>query len=198
MKYSGIIGAGLICLFAAYLLVSSFSITSEAGAALGPAFMPRILGIILLVLGAADLAEEIRQERKRGRNAAAAEKWQTETGKNRPDGMGKPAGTAAAGPQDEGGEAAAMTGGLSRRRAWIAGHVDVLSIPLLLAYAYTMKSAGFLLSSGIYMFLHMLLLTVDKKRNYPLLILLAVLVPCIIYFCFVKLFYLMLPAGILG
>lgn len=173
MKYSGIIGAGLICLLAAYLLISSFSITSEAGAALGPAFMPRILGIILLVLGAADLAEEIRQERKRGRNAAA-------------------------GPQDEGGEAAAMTGGLSQRRAWIAGHVDVLSIPLLLAYAYTMKSAGFLLSSGIYMFLHMLLLTVDKKRNYPLLILLAVLVPCIIYFCFVKLFYLMLPAGILG
>ena len=76
--------------------------------------------------------------------------------------------------------------------------MDVLSIPLLLAYAYSMKPVGFLLSSMVYLFLHMLLLTVNKKRNYLLLAVLAIIVPCIIYFCFVKLFYLMLPVGILG
>ncbi len=175
MKHSGIIAAGLICLFAAYLLVSSFSITSEAGAALGPAFMPRMLGIILLVLGAAELVGEIHRERSRSQKEAPASDQ----------------------PMDIG-EGGAIVNGQTDRRAWIADHVDVLSIPLLLAYAYSMKSAGFLLSSMVYMFLHMLLLTVNKKRNYLLLAALAIMVPCIIYFCFVKLFYLMLPVGILG
>ena len=175
MKHSGIIAAGLICLFGAYLLASSFSLFSEAGAALGPAFMPRMLGIILLVLGAANLVEEIGQEggRRRGEAVAADQ------------------------PAAEG-DIAETSAGPLKGREWIAAHVDVLSIPLLLAYAYSMKPVGFLLSSMVYLFLHMLLLTVNKKRNYLLLAVLAIIVPCIIYFCFVKLFYLMLPVGILG
>lgn len=175
MKHSGIIAAGLICLFGAYLLVSSFSLTSEAGAALGPAFMPKMLGIILLVLGVVNLVGEIRQERgqRKGESASADQ-------------------TVA------GGDIVETSAGQLKGREWIAAHVDVLSIPLLLAYAYSMKPVGFLLSSMVYLFLHMLLLTVNKKRNYLLLAVLAITVPCVIYFCFVKLFYLMLPVGILG
>lgn len=205
MKYSGIIAAGSICLFAAYLLVSSFSFASEAGTALGPGFMPRMLGIILLVLGAADLAGEIK--RKGGQSRRDGAKGRLKKGKSHPASAGQDmkAGqkrTEAGQRQEDIGRAVmegdpAVTAAVPKIGGWIAGHTDVLSIPLLLAYVYSMKPIGFLFSSMAYMFLHMLLLTAGKKRNYPLLILLALLVPGVIYFCFVKLFYLMLPAGLL-
>jgi len=166
MKRGGMIAAGMIILFAIYIFVSSFYITSEAGAALGPAFMPRLLGIILFVLGVADLLEEMKHADKEKRGG-------------QPDAERKKAGS-------------------TNYKEWIAAHIDICSAILLLVYVYSIKPLGFLISSAIYMFIHMLLLTVNKKRNYLVLILLTVVVPCVIYFGFVKVFYLMLPPGILG
>ncbi len=166
MKRSGMIAAGMIILFAVYIFVSSFYITSEAGAALGPAFMPRLLGIILFVLGVADLFEEMKHAGK-------------EKNEDHP----------AAGQKKTGN---------TDYKEWIAKHIDICSGILLLVYVYSIKPLGFLISSAIYMFVHMLLLTVNTKRNYLALVLLTVVVPCVVYFGFVKVFYLMLPPGILG
>lgn len=167
MKRSGMIAAGMIVLFAVYIFVSSFSITSEAGAALGPGFMPRLMGIILFVLGAADFFEEWK-------------KASTEPEKEDRQSMGN------------------KKAEIKNYKDWIAEHIDICSGILLLAYVYSIKPLGFLISSAIYMLAHMLLLTVNTKRNYLVLIGLTVIVPCVIYFGFVKVFYLMLPPGILG
>lgn len=167
MKHSGMIAAGMIVLFAVYIFDSSFFITSEAGAALGPGFMPRLMGIILFVLGVADFFEEWKKS-----NAELEKEGEQSAG----DGKS----------------------GINNYKEWIAEHIDICSGILLLAYVYSIKPLGFLISSAIYMMAHMLLLTVNMKRNYLVLIVLAVVVPCVIYFGFVKVFYLMLPPGILG
>lgn len=172
MKRSGMIAAGVITLFAAYLFVSSFFITSEAGAALGPAFMPRLLGVILFVLGIADFAGELKKTRLEEKETKTTEQSQTAELAKR-----------------------SQTGSY---KDWIARHIDICSIAVLLAYVFAIKPLGFLISSAIYMFVHMLLLTVNTKRNYLVLVFLTLVVPCVVYFGFVKIFYLMLPPGILG
>ena len=90
------------------------------------------------------------------------------------------------------------TTSLARLRTLLVTRVDVFSAILLLGYVFSIKRLGFLIASAIYMLLQMLLLTVNTKRNYILLIALTIAVPSIIYFGFVKIFYLMLPPGILG
>jgi hypothetical protein len=168
MKHSGIIASAMIILFALYIFVASFSITS--GAALGPAFMPQIMGVILFALGIADFVGELKKEKNAKKEAhviTKTEEKETATGK-------------------------------CSYKEWIAKHIDQSSAVLLLIYVYSIKPLGFLVASAIYMFVHMLFLTVNTKRNYVVIVLLAVIAPSIIYFGFVKLFYLLLPPGILG
>ncbi len=60
MLYGNVIAAGMIILFAVYIFISSFMLNSDVGAALGPGFMPRIMGITLFVLGVLDFIKEIK------------------------------------------------------------------------------------------------------------------------------------------
>lgn len=81
---------------------------------------------------------------------------------------------------------------------WIKGSLDWLSAVLILLYVFLLGSLGFILSSAIYMFLQMSVLSVGEKRNYLKMSILSVLVPILVYVLFTNYFYLMLPAGILG
>lgn len=156
-KNYGLIAAVVIILFSVYVYVNTLTITSTANAALGPAFMPKLVAVILFILGWLDLLEEIRKKK------------------------------------DE-----TIEEGKSMERSILISRVDVFSAILLLCYVFSIKRLGFFIASTIYMLLQMLLLTVNTKRNYVLMMILAVLVPGLIYFGFVKIFYLMLPPGILG
>lgn len=167
-RYYSLTAAACLILFAVYIFFSSYAITSTANAALGPAFMPKMVGVILFVLGCMNLVSEIKQLE----SAALKEK------------------------NEGNGELIPET--KKDVKGYIAEHIDYISALLLLVYVFAIKPLGFLIASCIYMFAHMLLLTVNVKRNYIRLILLAVIAPSIIYFGFVKFFYLMLPPGILG
>lgn len=175
-KNYGLIAAAVIILFSVYIYINALTITSTANAALGPAFMPKMVAIILFILGWLDFFEELKKKK-----AAALKEQREEIPNPGAPGTGEGSRKTSAGLQ-----------GLLRSR------VDVFSALLLLFYVFTIKSLGFLIASAIYMLLQMLLLTMNARRNYILIISMSLLVPCIIYFGFVKIFYLMLPPGILG
>ncbi len=73
-----------------------------------------------------------------------------------------------------------------------------LTILLLIVYVALYKQIGFIVMSILYLFLQMVILAPKSRRNYLLFGIMAVGVPLIIYFSFIKIFYLMLPAGILN
>lgn len=205
-KNYGLIAAVAIILFSVYVYVNTLTITSTANAALGPAFMPKMVAVILFILGWLDLFEELKKKKDA---AAKAEREAAKTAGTEGDDAGAggiaaganagAGGIAAGANAGAGGTAAgANAGTLAGLRALMAARVDVFSSILMLCYVFSIKRLGFLIASAIYMLLQMLLLTVNSKRNYILIIFMTIVVPSIVYFGFVKIFYLMLPPGIFG
>lgn len=74
----------------------------------------------------------------------------------------------------------------------------VLSILLMCIYVSLINSIGFILTSAGYIFLQILILSKDAKRNYLMFALVSVVIPIAVYFLFVKVFKVMIPTGILG
>lgn len=76
----------------------------------------------------------------------------------------------------------------------------VETLGLTAIYIFCLKPVGFVISTFVYLVLQMIVLTPKEKRK-PKLIILFVAISAIcavgIYLVFVKLFYLMLPAGLL-
>ena len=68
----------------------------------------------------------------------------------------------------------------------------------LIFYAVAFEPLGFIVSTTIYLLVQFFLLTSMVKRKYLVFLVSAVLTSVIVYFLFVKVFYLMLPEGILG
>ena len=196
-KNYGLIAAVAIILFSVYVYVNTLTITSTANAALGPAFMPKMVAVILFILGWLDLFEELKK--KKDAAAKAGSEAVKTAGTEGGEAGNRAGGTAAGTNAGAGGTAAgANAGTLAGLRALMAARVDVFSSILMLCYVFSIKRLGFLIASAIYMLLQMLLLTVNTKRNYILIIFMTIVVPSIVYFGFVKIFYLMLPPGIFG
>ena len=68
---------------------------------------------------------------------------------------------------------------------------------LILFYLIFLEPIGFLLTTALYLFLQFWVLA-RRKPNLPLYGIIAVSTSVIIYYLFVKVFVLLLPAGILG
>ena len=73
----------------------------------------------------------------------------------------------------------------------------LLTFLLILLYLALLESVGFLITTAFYLFFQILVLS-RKKPNLPLYGLIAVFTSLIVYYLFVKVFILFLPAGILG
>lgn len=69
---------------------------------------------------------------------------------------------------------------------------------LLTIYIALMDYAGFIISSFIYLFIQIIILTPSGKRNYKLAGVLALVFSVSIYYVFVEWLMVLLPAGILG
>lgn len=74
----------------------------------------------------------------------------------------------------------------------------LLTIILLAVYALCFNIIGFILSTVIYLFFQILILSDEKNRKIPLFIIIAVVVPVVIYILFVHIIKSPLPMGILG
>jgi len=73
----------------------------------------------------------------------------------------------------------------------------LLTFLLILLYLALLEPVGFLITTAFYLFFQFLVLS-RKKPNLPLYGLIAVSTSIIVYYLFVKVFILFLPAGILG
>ncbi len=73
-----------------------------------------------------------------------------------------------------------------------------LSVLLMSLYVGLINSVGFIVTSAVYIFLQILVLSKDAKRNYLLFVLVSIIIPVVVYLLFVKIFKVMIPAGILG
>ncbi|WMJ83717.1 tripartite tricarboxylate transporter TctB family protein [Oscillospiraceae bacterium LTW-04] len=74
----------------------------------------------------------------------------------------------------------------------------LLTILLIGAYVLAFNTIGFLISTAAYLFLQMLVLTPEEKRNLPLLAGLAISAPILIYVLFVYVINTPLPKGVFG
>jgi putative tricarboxylic transport membrane protein len=72
------------------------------------------------------------------------------------------------------------------------------TLGLLALYILALKPLGFILSTAPFTFLLILILSPRENRNCLLFATVAAAVTVALYFLFVKVFYIMLPGGILG
>jgi putative tricarboxylic transport membrane protein len=84
------------------------------------------------------------------------------------------------------------------KTAFIKRHIDLLTIGLLIFYAACMAFAGFLVSTSLYLFLHISFMGIMKKPRPMIVVLVSIGSSLVIYIIFTRFLYVMLPAGILG
>lgn len=72
------------------------------------------------------------------------------------------------------------------------------AIAALVLYIFLLEPLGFIIATIPFCFALILLISPKKKRNYPLFAGVSVGVAIAAYLLFVKVFYVMLPQGILG
>lgn len=72
------------------------------------------------------------------------------------------------------------------------------SLGLMVAYAIIIKPIGFFISSFLYLFFQSLLIYPDRKKNYLISALIAIIFSLAVYLVFTRAFSLALPRGILG
>jgi putative tricarboxylic transport membrane protein len=78
------------------------------------------------------------------------------------------------------------------------GLAVLLSVGLMCAYVALLQSLGFVLASSLYAFLQMLILAKNTRKNLLQFGAVAFASSAIAYFLFVRIFQVMLPAGVLG
>ena len=74
----------------------------------------------------------------------------------------------------------------------------LLTVGLLVLYVVLMPTIGFLITTAVYLFFQMYLLAAKVERKIPLFVIISVVTSVTVYYLFKSVFYLMLPAGILG
>ncbi len=75
----------------------------------------------------------------------------------------------------------------------------LMSVLLIGFYVYSMRTLGFVISSAIYSFCQMIILTpYGKKKNYLLFAVISIVFALAIFLVFTKVLYLMLPAGLMS
>lgn len=78
---------------------------------------------------------------------------------------------------------------------WKENHTVVITLALLLGYVVGLYSAGFLISTALYLFLQILILTPRGKARPVLTAVLSIVVTACVYGLFVYALHVPLPAG---
>ncbi|EMR07001.1 Tripartite tricarboxylate transporter TctB family protein [Bhargavaea cecembensis DSE10] len=73
----------------------------------------------------------------------------------------------------------------------------ILSFVLMAIYVAVMPVVGFLITTMLYMFLQMMILSSKPDRRWMLFAIVSVVASSVIYYVFRNVFYIMLPSGLL-
>lgn len=74
----------------------------------------------------------------------------------------------------------------------------LMTIAALSAYVLLFNKLGFILSTGLYLFVQILLLSSEKNRNIKLFAAISVITPLVVYAVFVYIIHMPLPAGLIS
>jgi len=74
----------------------------------------------------------------------------------------------------------------------------IYSMVLMLLYVMLVSTIGFLITTSSYMFVQMLLFSSINKKNILTYLIISIVATLIIYYVFRNVFYVMIPAGVLG
>lgn len=77
-------------------------------------------------------------------------------------------------------------------------HIDLVTIALLFLYAIGIATLGFLISTIIYLVVHINLMGMNKKQNLVVSLVVSIGIAFGVYLLFTKVLYVMLPSGFLG
>lgn len=75
------------------------------------------------------------------------------------------------------------------------------TLALIAVYIFCLEPVGFMLSTFVYLIVQMIVLADDshrKKKDIVLFVIISAIVAVGVYMLFTRVFYLMLPRGILG
>jgi putative tricarboxylic transport membrane protein len=98
----------------------------------------------------------------------------------------------------EAGELEDVAGEEQKEKKKISPLSVLATIGLLVLYVALLPTIGFLITTVVYLFAQMYLLADEKERRIPLFLVTSVVTSVVVYFIFKSVFFLMLPAGILG
>lgn len=173
---------GVICFVvgAAYLTASFFlgTYSGYGSQNIDSAFLPKVLGVMMVVLSVAQIATTLRKAKK---NLAAHEPAEQDSAQ--PNGQDEV-------PLDEDFEEATAKGASTKS--------FVMIFAALIIYIALLNTLGFMIMTAFFLIASMFILTPKSKRNIPLMLFLSIGVAVGVYFLFVRGMQLVLPAGILG
>lgn len=168
-KYRDVFSSVFVIALAIFIAYFSKDIRVLKYTSVSANFFPRIIALILGLLGTIQLVISILEVKKSGLNS-----------------------------MEDNTDVKEDTSSGSKIGRIISCNADWVSVILIMAYVFLLGKLGFIISSVVYLFLQMIVLSNSEKRKYLSLVLVAVIAPVIIYLIFTKVFGLMLPAGILG
>lgn len=87
---------------------------------------------------------------------------------------------------------------LDERKKGINIKKMIFNTVLLFIYILLLKPIGFVIITALYIFIQMFMFTPKEKQNYIFMVILSAVLPIVIYYLFVEVFQLILPAGLLG
>ena len=141
------------------------------------AFVPKVIGVLLIVLSVLQLVFASRASK----NIPPAE----------------PAAKSAEAAEEDGEfKVEDWDDDAANRNADTKALIAIFAI--LIVYMALMSTLGFMISSALFLFATMMLLTPKQKRKLPVIIILSVVVAVGVYSLFVYGLDMVLPAGILG
>lgn len=141
------------------------------------AFVPKVIGVLLIVLSVLQLV------------------FASQASKNIPP--AEPAAKSAEAAEEDGEfKVEDWDDDAANRNADTKALIAIFAI--LIVYMALMSTLGFMISSALFLFATMMLLTPKQKRKLPVIIILSVVVAVGVYYLFVYGLDMVLPAGILG
>lgn len=141
------------------------------------AFVPKVIGVLLIVLSVLQLVFASRASK----NIPPAE----------------PAAKSAEAAEEDGEfKVEDWDDDAANRNADTKALIAIFAI--LIVYMALMSTLGFMISSALFLFATMMLLTPKQKRKLPVIIILSVVVAVGVYYLFVYGLDMVLPAGMIG
>ncbi|MCM3636605.1 tripartite tricarboxylate transporter TctB family protein [Sporosarcina luteola] len=152
----------LLLLVSGVMFTATLSFKKMTTTAIGPAFMPQVISILIALVSLAVIYEGYKKVK------AAKEVDSTIKAE----------------------DAEAVDKGVSYKPV-------IVSFVLMAFYVVIMPIVGFLITTAVFMFIQMMVLSSKLERRWLLFAVVSVVSSVIIYYVFRNVFYIMLPSGLL-